>query len=162
MLARVRVRITSMRLAPFALLALTCACSSSPPYAEVPLPDGEVGIGFGDLRFSHTLDKVLAPAGRSGRLDLVDVATLEVTSIEGFGGDSAFDGTSIVGATTADEGDGWVFAADHTRGVIAIVDPRLGAIVGTTPLAAPAEIVRFVPSTHELWVTEPSAQKIEI
>src|SRR5262249_18725749 len=66
------------------LAALVCAVGcSSPDGAAVTLPDGAPGIGFDDLRYSPTLDRVLAPAGRSGRLDLVDPSTLAVTSIAG-------------------------------------------------------------------------------
>ena len=47
------------------------------------MPAGSAGIGFDDLRYSATLHRVLAPAGRTGTLDLIDPDTLAVTSISG-------------------------------------------------------------------------------
>src|SRR5436190_197286 len=40
--------------------------------AHVVLPAAPPGIGFDDLEFAPTIRKILAPAGRSGNLDLVD------------------------------------------------------------------------------------------
>src|SRR5436190_13606239 len=48
------------------------------------LPGGERGIGFDDLRFSPGMHRVLAPAGRTGKLDLVDPRSLAIESVDGF------------------------------------------------------------------------------
>ena len=42
------------------------ACGASPSGISVALPDGNIGIGFDDLRYSASLHQVLVPAGRTG------------------------------------------------------------------------------------------------
>jgi len=128
----------------------------------VDLPAGAPGIGFDDLRFSATLKKLLVPAGRSGNLDLVDPATLTVTAIPGFSAEDRFHGGHGAGTTSVDEGRGLLFAIDRTARRLDVVDPRAGAIVAAGPLASPPDYVRWVAPTGEVWVTQPSAQRIEV
>src|SRR3989442_9903894 len=103
----------------YGLLALG-ACVSSSTAAAVPeaavavqLPGGEPGIGLDDLRFSPTLGRLVVAAGRTGRVDLVDPVTLDVTAIAGFTAFASFDGGDQQGVESADEGGGMVFAVDR-------------------------------------------------
>src|SRR5262245_8955359 len=71
------------------ILLCLCAVAVAPRAAHaapavVALPDGAHGIGFDDLRFDAGLGLVLAPAGGTGNLDLVDPKTGAVTAIGGF------------------------------------------------------------------------------
>jgi hypothetical protein len=43
-----------------------------------------------------------------------------------------------------------------------VVDPKTGDAVAGVPLASKPEHVRFVADTDEVWVTEPSSERIEI
>src|SRR5262249_43808101 len=81
------------------------ACRATPPEGvpTIPLPDGTAGIGFDDLRFSPALGKVLAPAGRSGYLDLIDPVSRSVTAIDGFSKEIFWFGGSQDGVTSVDE-----------------------------------------------------------
>jgi hypothetical protein len=123
---------------------------------RVPLPNGAPGIGFDDLRYAPVLKKVLAPGGRSGNLDLVDPATLAVTAIGGFSTSTTFAvGSHTSGTTSADEGNGVLFAIDHETQSVRVVDSATKAIVATTMLAGAPDYVRWVQSSSEVWVTEP-------
>jgi hypothetical protein len=144
------------------LAAGVVSCSAQPRGTPVPLPDGEGGIGFDDLRFSPALGKVLVPAGRTGSLDLVDPGTAAVTRISGFGRAPSYGGGHGDGPTSVDEGEGLVFVTDRTAQQLVLVDPKKTAIVGRGPLAAAPDYVRYVAATHEVWVTEPAASQIEI
>jgi DNA-binding beta-propeller fold protein YncE len=128
---------------------------------RVALPGGEHGIGFDDLRYAAAIGKVVAPAGGTGTLDLVEPATGAVTSIEGFGTASATRGHEN-GTTSADEGAGYLFAIDRTQLALSVIDERSHAIVGSAPLASSPDYVRWVEATHELWVTEPDEDRIEV
>lgn len=119
----------------------------------VALPSGTSGIGFNDLRFSTTLEKVIVPAGRTGNLDLVDPATLTASAVPGFTMVAAYDGTDTVGTTSADEGNGLVYAMDQTSMKLSVVDPKVGQIVSSAPLTDAPVIVRFVKPNNEVWVT---------
>jgi DNA-binding beta-propeller fold protein YncE len=154
---------TMPRSTPWAAwLALLCACSGDPDGTAVQIPGGEAGIGFDDLRYSSTLGKVLAPAGRTGDLDLVDPISAAVTRISGFGGQSSYGGGHDDGPTSVDEGRGFLFVTDRTAQEIAVVDPAAAAVVSRTPLDGHPDYVRYVAATGEVWVTEPSAGQIEI
>jgi hypothetical protein len=126
------------------------------PVIPVPLPNGAPGIGFDDLRYAPLLKKVLAPAGRSGNLDLVDTDTLVVTAIGGFSTSSTFmTGSHSSGCTSADEGAGPLYAIDHETQSVRVVDAASKTIVSSTMLAGAPDYVRWVASSNEIWVTEP-------
>jgi len=141
---------------------LVAACAASPVGQRVTLPAAAPGIGFDDLRYSPSLHRVLVPAGRTGTLDLVDPDTLAVTSIPGFGTVAGYSGDHDDGPTSVDEGNGLLYVTDRTTGKLDVVDPGAGAIVSSVALASGPDYVRYVAATNELWVTEPSADQIEI
>jgi DNA-binding beta-propeller fold protein YncE len=144
------------------VVAGICACSGGPAGTSIAMPGGESGIGFDDLRFSGTLGKVLAPAGRTGDLDLVDPTSSAVTRISGFSSRSSYGGGHDDGPTSVDEGRGFLFVTDRTAQEIAVVDPKASAIVSRAALGAHPDYIRYVAATDELWVSEPSAGQIEI
>lgn len=129
--------------------------------ASLPLPGGEGGIGFDDLTFSPSLHRVLVPAGRTGKLDLIDPKTQAIDAIGGFSTDKDFAGGHGEGTTSADAGGGFVFASDRDKKEVAIVDAAAKKIVGTAKLAAGPDYVRWVEPAKEVWVTEPRAKAIE-
>jgi hypothetical protein len=131
------------------------------PPASVQLPERR-GIGFDDLRFDAWLHQVVAPAGGTGNLDLVDPKTRAVTPISGFsrtagGGDGHGDGV-----TSVDGGEGWLFATDRTAREVVVIDPRARKIVVRAGLAGGPDYVRYVAATRELWVTQPGDARIEV
>jgi DNA-binding beta-propeller fold protein YncE len=130
--------------------------------AAIDLPGGSIGVGFDDLRYAPALGAVLAPAGRSGRLDLVDPATGKVTPISGFSEAATWGGGHDQGVTSADEGAGLLFATDRTSGELVLLDPKARKVVSRTKLGGAPDYVRFVPATKEVWVTEPDSERIEI
>ena len=130
--------------------------------AKLALPGGEGGIGFDDLMFSPALHRVLAPAGRTGKLVLIDPKTQKLESIAGFSTETdKFGGGHGEGTTSADTGAGLIFASDRGRSEVAIVDPKTSKLAGTTKLAGGPDYVRWVEPAGELWVTEPGKKQIE-
>ena len=144
-----------------ALLLGSCSDGSGPGTA-VPIPGGAAGIGFDDLRYAVRLGRVLAPAGRTGTLALVDPDTDGVSTIAGFSASAAYDGSHDFGPTSADEGRGLLFVTDRTSGKLSAVEPATGTILSSVILAASPDYVRYVEATDELWISEPSASQIEI
>jgi hypothetical protein len=132
---------------------------AGPLVVPVPLPDGNGGIGFDDLVYSPVLKKVIAPAGRTGDVDLVDPVTLEVTVIGGFSKTTMFTlGKHRSGSTSADVDDGGhaLYAIDNETKTVRVVDVATKMISFTTMLAAPPDYVRFIKPTNEIWVTGPN------
>ncbi len=128
----------------------------------IALPGGAGGIGFDDLRYSRELHRVLVPAGRSGRLDLVDPATRGVLAIAGFSSSSAATRGHSEGTTSADAGGGYAFASDRTRRTLSAVDLAQRRIVATAKLGGSPDYVRWVAPLREIWVTEPDDTAIEM
>ena len=157
-----------MRCRSLLALGLVVGCARATPGeparapAAVALPDGAPGIGFDDLRYSATLGKVLAPSGRSGRVNLVDPATLAVTSVPGFSSLSEYGGGHDDGPTSVDEANGKLYVTDRTAQALVVVDARTLQRESTTKLGAAPDYVRFVMATRELWVTEPDAERVEV
>ncbi len=133
----------------------------SAPTTRLALPGGAAGIGFDDLRFSPELHRVLAPAGRTGTLDLIDPGTQAIESIAGFSSDETFGGGHGQGTTSVDAGRGVLFATDRGRSEVVVVDPKAKRIVASSKLAGTPDYVRWVESRQEVWVTEPGKKQIE-
>lgn len=160
---RLSLPLIAISLLPNLSLAATPPAARSPvPATSVALPGGEAGIGFDDLRYSSGMNRLLVPAGRTGRLDLVDLATRSVTAISGFSTLPKFNGGHDDGVTSVAEGDGLLFATDRTSEELDIVDPTAHAIVAHTALSAGPDYVRWVEPTREIWVTEPDSERIEV
>jgi outer membrane protein assembly factor BamB len=154
-----------MRITPLLVLFAGGVALAGPDIAKptkLALPAGDAGIGFDDLMFSPALHRVLAPAGRTGKLDLIDPKTQKIESIGGFSTDAdKFAGGHGEGTTSADAGGGFIFASDRSRTDVEIVDPKTLKITGNVKLAGGPDYVRWVESATEVWVTEPNKKQIE-
>lgn len=128
----------------------------------ISLPGGEGGIGFDDLVYSRALKRVVVPAGRTGRLDLIEPGSRAVESIDGFSASSWRSPGHGQGTTSADVGAGYVFATDRSRKTLDVVDPQQKRIVAQVPLSAGPDYVRWVEAAREVWVTEPGRDRIEV
>jgi hypothetical protein len=135
---------------------------SSLKSTAVAIPGGEGGIGFDDMVFSSELHKVLIPAGHTGKLYLIDPASFAMTSIGGFSSSAVMQKGHEVGISSADEDEGFIFAADHGRHELDAVDLKSGVVIATANLAGDADYVRYVGANHEVWVTEPHNKQVEV
>lgn len=130
---------------------------------HVVLPAASPGIGFDDLQFGRTTRKILAPAGRSGNLDLVNVDTEEITTISGFSTSADYASGHDFGTTSAVEGrSGTILATDRTTDQLHVVDVASKTLIASAALAAHPDYVRWVDGAAEAWLTEPDAGQIEI
>jgi outer membrane protein assembly factor BamB len=137
----------------------TAADAGAP--ASVPLTGLEAGYSFDDLRYSRALHAMMVPGGYSGNIYLVDPDTLAVTSIGGFTKGTMASGT--LGASTVDEGMGYLFVGDRTQPyTLSVVDPKLKTILAQVPTAGYPDYVRYVPSRNEVWVEEAFQLQVEI
>src|SRR5438034_8100642 len=118
----------------------------------VSLPGGEEGIGFDDIVYAPALHQVIVPAAQTGRVYLIDAATRSHESCAGWQGRT----------TSADAGEGYVFAADRTHSAVNVIDPKLHKVVASATLELEPDILRYVPATHEVWVTEEDPEKGQV
>jgi DNA-binding beta-propeller fold protein YncE len=131
---------------------------------SIAVPGGEPGVGYDDLQYAPLLKRILVPAGRTGRLALIDPSTRKVTAIDGFTSKASYHGGHGDGTTSAAELDasGFVVATDRGARALKVVDTRAGTVGEPVKLAAAPDYVRFVPSTNEVWVTEPGRKQLEV
>lgn len=139
-------------------VALAAAPSVLSPLA---LPGVDGYVGFDDLRFSAELHRVLVPAGRTGRLELVEPGKREVDEIAGFSASRGGRRGHGEGTTSADAGQGLLFASDRTQRALFVVDPAAKRIVARAKLGGDPDYVRWVGPVREVWVTEPGERVIE-
>jgi hypothetical protein len=135
------------------------------PPEKVAIPDGERGVGYDDLQYAPGAKRILVPAGRTGRLVLLDPVTKQLTPIGGFSAASSFRGGHPQGTTSAAEiegSPGLVVATDRGSRTLEVVDIKAKKIVASVRVAASPDYVRFVSPFHEVWVTEPGAKTIEV
>ena len=145
-----------------AILALAVLLlAGGAPVTVIVLPGGEGGIGFDDLRFSLEMHKLLVPAGRTGRLDLVDPKTHGVEAIAGFSGTRESARGHSQGTTSADSGEGLIFASDRSDRTLVTVDGATRRIVARAKLGGGPDYVRWVAPLREVWVSEPDRKVVE-
>jgi len=134
----------------------------TPAFTVIDLPGGAAGIGFDDLQYSPRLHRVLAPAGRTGKLALVDPVSRAVSIVGGFSASDHFDGGHDFGITSVADTGTELAVTDRTRRELLLVDSEHAAITARTALASGPDYVRWIAPTRELWVTEPDAERIEV
>jgi len=151
------------------ILGAATGASGAPSIAKpdaIAIPDGERGIGYDDLQYAPELKRILVPAGRTGRLILIDPATKALTPIAGFGSTNSFAGGHGEGTTSAAEipggGEGRIVATDRGSRSLKLLSAKKRAVVGSIKLAVAPDYVRAVPTTGEIWVTEPSRKQFEV
>jgi DNA-binding beta-propeller fold protein YncE len=118
----------------------------------VSLSGGAERIGFDDIVYAPALHQVIVPAAQTGRVYLIDPATSSHESC------AVWQGRT----TSADAGEGYIFAADRSHSAVNVIDPKLHKVVATATLKMEPDIVRYVPATHEVWVTEEDPQKGQV
>ena len=57
---------------------------------------------------------------------------------------------------------GYLFGLDQQTKTIKTIDLSTNTVIGSIPLQAAAEYIRYISATDELWVTEKASDQIEI
>jgi len=118
----------------------------------VSLSGGEQGIGFDNIVYAPAMKQVIVPAAQTGRVYLIDPPTRSHESC------AVWQGRT----TSADAGDGYVFAVDRSHSAVNVIDSKLHKVVASATLQMEPDIVRYVPAAHEVWVTEEDPQKGQV
>jgi hypothetical protein len=138
---------------------------AAPPLHEsIAIPGGEPGVGYDDLQYAPRMRRILAPAGRTGMLALIDPATKRVDAIAGFSAKASYHGGHGEGTTSSAELDqsGFVVATDREARGLRVVDIKRHIVGDPIKLEGSPDYVRLVRPTREVWVTEPGRKQIEI
>ncbi len=133
----------------------------APKAKAIALPGGRGGLHLDDMFYDAPLGQVVVPAGATGSLDFIDAATGRVDSIGGFAVEKPAGKRRGGGISSAAAGDGLIFTTDRADQKLYAVDSTRRAVVATAALTHGPDYVRYLPSAHAIWVTEPHANGIQ-
>ena len=131
----------------------------------LPLPDNGTGdVSMDYIAFDPATNSLWVPAGNTGAVDVVDVATnnvrqisnLPTAQVQGRGG------TRTLGASGVSIGNGVVYIGNRGSSQVCAYNARTLAPVACQRLDARPDGVAYVAPTKEVWVTTPGEQGIRI
>jgi hypothetical protein len=134
------------------------AFAASLTSTAVVIPGAQKGARFDDIRFAKDIHKLLVPAGKTGELWLIDPVTGAMTVIDGFTSSGEDKRGHHLGVSSADEGEGFIFTGDHGTRQLEAVDEKTRKVTAHAALADDPDIIRYVATAHEVWVTEPDGK----
>jgi DNA-binding beta-propeller fold protein YncE len=130
--------------------------------AAVALPGGPP-VAMDYLAYDGTTGRLWVPAGNTGNVDVVEVATGKVTAVGGFPTAPARrPGRPRMGPSSAAVGDGVVWIGNRANNQICAIDARTLARGPCHPLPSMPDGLAYVAATHEVWVTTPSDRSITV
>jgi DNA-binding beta-propeller fold protein YncE len=130
--------------------------------AAIALPGGPP-VGMDYLAYEPANRRIWVPAGNTGNVDVVDVATGKVTPVSGFPTAPARrPGRPRMGPSSAAVGDGVVWIGNRANNEICAVDARTLARGPCHRLPSMPDGLGYVPATHEVWVTTPGERAITV
>ena len=111
----------------------------------------------------HT-DAVWVPAGNTGAVDVLDVATGKVTQIGGFAtAEIEREGRKrVVGPSAASVGDTGVYIGNRADSSVCLIDEKTLATGACVTLDARPDGIAYVAKAHEVWVTTPGDKSIRV
>jgi hypothetical protein len=118
-------------------------------------------ISFDDFIYDSTLRRVIIPAGETGQVVLIDPKNRDIQWVSGFS-QQVDPANPIVGTTAVAVSGGFLFGLDQATLTIKTIDLGTNRVVGSIPLKTPADYIRYISATGELWVTEKDLNQIEI
>jgi len=121
----------------------------------ISLPGGPpVGMDF--LTYDRVNNRVWVPAGNTGDVDVVEVATGKVISIAGLATAPARrPGRPRMGPSSATVGEGVVWIGNRGDNRLHAYDAKTLAAEAIVQLPSMPDGLAYVRPTHELWVTTP-------
>jgi DNA-binding beta-propeller fold protein YncE len=129
---------------------------------SIALPGGPpVGMDYLAADLAH--GRIWVPAGNTGNVDVVDVATGKVTPIGGFPtAPPRRPGRPNMGPSSATVGDGVVWIGNRGDDSVCGFDAKTLARRACRKLPSMPDGVAYVAATHEVWATTPRDRTITI
>jgi DNA-binding beta-propeller fold protein YncE len=131
----------------------------------LPLPDNGTGdVSMDYIAFDPATNSLWVPAGNTGAVDVVDVASgkvrqirdLPTAEVQGRGG------TRVLGPSGISIGDGVVFIGNRGGSDVCAYNARTLARAACAHLDSRPDGVAYVAPTKEVWVTTPGEQSIRV
>lgn len=132
---------------------------------ELTLPGGTPdGIAMDYIAFDPHTNSVWVPAGNSGRVDVIDVATEKIAEVTGFATKEVTmrDRKRTIGPSAVSIGDGVVYIGNRGDSSICAVDEKTHQRGACATLDSMPDGVAYVAPTKEVWVTTPRDNSLRV
>lgn len=157
------------------MIAALGSAAAQPPAPEPPpplapgvkaiaLPGAEAGVFLDYLAYDAAHHRVWVPAGGTGKVDVIDAKTGELTPIDGWPTKEVErrGQKRLMGPSAATVGDGVVYIGNRGDSSVCAVDAKTLAKQGCVTLDSSPDGLQYIAATHEVWVTTPRDKQIRI
>jgi YVTN family beta-propeller protein len=122
------------------------------------------GVFMDYLAYDRIHHRVWVPAGNTGSVDVVDIATNQVARIRGFPTAEVerHGAKRTVGPSAATVGDGVVYVGNRGDSSVCAVDAESLRVGACVKLESSPDGLAYVASTQEIWVTTPRDKSITV
>jgi sugar lactone lactonase YvrE len=130
----------------------------------IPLPGASGPVSLDYLVMDRKAGHLWIPAGGTGSVDLLEVASGKMTRIKGFATAEreAHGNKRVVGPSSASLGDGVVYVGNRANAQVCVIDAAKLTRGACTTLASSPDGLQYVASAKELWVTTPGDKSITV
>jgi DNA-binding beta-propeller fold protein YncE len=139
--------------------------SGNPEPTALALPGAPPdGVLLDYLAVDRGRHRVWVPAGGTGRVDVIDTKTQQISPIEKFAtAEVERRGKKrLVGPSSATVGDGFVYVGNRADSNVCAIDASALTRGGCVSLTSSPDAVVYVPSRHEVWVTTPRNNSVVV
>jgi DNA-binding beta-propeller fold protein YncE len=151
-------------------IVLACHKTPAPPDAAVvapksyALPGASGAVTLDLLAYDRPRDQVWIPVGETGSVDVFTIATSSFARVDGF---KTMEREShgrkrMMGPSAAAVGEGFVYVSDRASNEVCIVDDKTLARGACVPLSSAPDVIAYVPSAKEVWVTTPKESSLVV
>ena len=130
----------------------------------IALPGATGAVALDYLAYDPARDRVWVPAGGTGRVDVIDAKSEQITPIEGFPTKEVErrGQKRMVGPSSATVGVGVVYVGNRADATVCAIDATSLAKQECVTLDSSPDGLQYVAATKEVWVTTPRAKSIRI
>jgi DNA-binding beta-propeller fold protein YncE len=143
-------------------MALTPPLLAALLAASIQLPGGPP-VGMDIIVYDRANNRIWVPAGNTGNVDVVDVATGKLTVLGGFPtAPPRRPGRPRMGPSSAAVGDGVVWIGNRGNNQLLAFNARTLASVGTVQLEVMPDCLAYVGGPRQVWATTPADKGIKV
>ncbi|MGZ3429957.1 MAG: YncE family protein [Polyangia bacterium] len=143
----------------------SAAPAPSPAVHAIALPDAPAGgVVMDYLADDRAHHRVWVPAGNTGKVDVVEVPSGDVSHVDGFATKEMerHGKKRTVGPSSATVGDGVVYVGNRGDSTVCAIDAQSLARGACVTIDSMPDGLAFIASTREVWVTTPRDKSINI
>jgi len=142
----------------------TPAARPAPRSIALPGTPPEGGVAMDYIGFDPAHGRLWVPAGNTGSVDVIDVATEKVTRLEGFATKEAERNgrKRTMGPSSVAIGNGVVYVGNRGDDAICAIDAASLQKGPCTRLDSMPDALAVVPSAKEVWATTPGKSAIAV